>query len=175
MGEKPVLMEESILGYLGEGWRFRRKKVGKKYEYIVMRRKGVDRGMGPFDEGVWSLVERLQRIYTGIPLSNTAEKAKGLFDRSKLTRNERLRIARARDRLLLSLGVERGHIKSSKCLHVKEGYCTYWIWDQEKAFFRYIEETHIPGHKYLRRSDNNRGWTIRADGFYCANCSAYCE
>lgn len=108
-----MLTEETILDYLREGWRFRRKKVGKKYEYIVMRLKGVDKSLGALDEKVWSLVERLQRSYLGDFDSSALEDvANASAYRSNLTRKERIKITRAGDRFLWSLSMERGHIKS---------------------------------------------------------------
>jgi hypothetical protein len=53
MENKYEVSDEEILGYMRQGWRFHRKRVKKKYEYIIRRRRTIERSRGSFNEGFW--------------------------------------------------------------------------------------------------------------------------
>jgi hypothetical protein len=166
--------DEEILGYMRQGWRFHRKRVGKKYEYIIRRRRTTERGMGSFNEGFWDRIMALEYRF-----HSEEEEDRALPSlRASLTLRDRRRIVRSRDQLISTLRSYRGVQMAEKCVHGVDGFCRFWVWDHEELFSRFYEDIYLPGTEYSRKivSDGDMdAWIFRADDLYCAGCAAFTQ
>jgi hypothetical protein len=167
------ISDEEILGYMKEGWRFHRKKVGDKYEYIIRRRRTIERGMGAFKGGFWDRIMALEYRFNSEEEGDRASPSL----RASLTLRDRKRIARSRDRLISILRYLRGVQMAEKCVHAVDGFCRFWVWEDE-YFSGYYDDIRRPGSEYSRKIASDEGedaWIFRADALYCAGCAAFTE
>ncbi len=166
--------DEAVLGYMKEGWRFRRKRVGEKYEYIIRRRRTTERSMGPFNEDFWDRILALEYRFNSEEERDRAP----LSLRASLTLRDRRRISRSRDRLISNLRMFRGMQMVKKCVHAVDGFCRFWEWEYEDFISGYYEDILIPGTEYSRKIVSDEGmdaWIFRAEPLYCAGCGAYTQ
>ncbi|UCD45742.1 MAG: hypothetical protein JSV27_04455 [Candidatus Bathyarchaeota archaeon] len=174
MENRNEISDEEILGYMRQGWKFRRKRVKKKYEYIIRRRRTAERGMGPFNEGFWDRILFLEYRFNSEEERDRAPPSL----RASLTQRDRRRIARSRDQLISTLRLFRGMQMAEKCVHAVEGFCRFWVWEHEDFFSSYYKDILIPGSEYSRRIVSDEGvdaWIFQADSLYCGGCPAYTQ
>jgi len=166
--------DEEILGYIKEGWKFRRKRIRKKYEYIIRRRRTTERSMGPFNEEYWDRIMALEyRFHFEEEGDQTSPST-----RASLTSRDRKRIARSQDQLIRNLSYHRGMQMAEKCVHIVDGFCRFWVWERKEFISGYYEDILIPGSEYSRRIVSDEGvteWIFRADTLYCTGCPAYTQ
>jgi hypothetical protein len=172
MENKYEVSDEEILGYMRQGWRFHRKRVKKKYEYIIRRRRMIERSMGPFNEEFWNRIMGLEYTF----YSEGEEERTPSSLHTSLTMRDRRRIVRSQERLNKTLRHLRGVQMAKKCVHVVDGFCRFWVWEHKEFFSGFYENILIPGSEYSRKIVSDEGvdeWIFRADSLYCAGCSAY--
>ena len=174
MEKKYEVSDEEILRYMRQGWRFHRKRVAKKYEYVIRRRRTIERSMGPFNEEFW---DRIMGLEYRFHLEEEGDRTPPSL-RGSLTLRDRRRIARSQERLNKVLRHLRGVQMAKKCVHAVEGFCRFWVWEHKEYFSGFYEDILIPGSEYSRRivSDEKADeWIFRADSLYCAGCPAYTQ
>jgi ribosomal protein L34 len=143
------LSQDDIQNWKDDGWKFRVKTVkGKKY--ITRRRGKQEKGLGRFDEILWKMINR------GSILSK-----KDL---------ERIEYEKQIESLMY---VYRGFEMSLDCVHITDGYCFFWKYDEQPGFFRLADS--ISAGTYYRKVDHDAKlfWVFIALPFYCRGCTAY--
>ena len=140
---------EQIKEWKRDGWRFRIKKVkGKKY---ISRRKGGDeKGLGRHDEGLWRLIQSTKVEPSEWELRGKVEGVvEGLVKRI------------------------REYRMSSSCVHIVDGFCDYWRYDERLGFFKTVDARLGDGYYKEVTGAGSSYWVFRAERFYCANCPAF--
>ena len=109
------ISEGHIREWKKDGWKFRVKKV-KGYKYISRRKGKIEKGLGRYNENLWRLIQN-----TGIEPSEL---------------ELRLETEKLVEDLLKTI---RAYHMSVNCIHVVEGFCHYWRYDEEPGFFNIVE------------------------------------
>ena len=159
---------EEILANMKAGWRFYRKKVSsgsKDYEYIIMRKGSKSISLGTFTAERWNRIQRLRHLID----TNKLEVEK------KISRYEaRTRFQEARSNIMSRVSIGRGRIMSRTCLHVKNEFCDFWIWETQMPFFTFFEDVFKENVEYAKSIDeSDSNWIVKAHAFYCAGCASY--
>jgi hypothetical protein len=171
MEKREKLSDEQILGYMRQGWRIRRKKVGKKYEYIIRRRRKSERSMGPFNEEKWNRILALEYKFHSEKDGDRISTSR----RKSLTLRDRRRIARSQNQLENMLRTFRGIQMSKTCIHAEDDFCMFWKWEKN-MFSGFYADILRPGSEYNRRIVSDEGeeaWIFQTYAFYCAGCAVY--
>jgi hypothetical protein len=144
--------QDQIKEWKKEGWKFRVKEVKEK-KYIS-RRKGTDeKGLGRYDDKLWRLIQNTRIEPSELELRLEAEELVGGL-----------------------LKTMRVYHMSLNCIHVVEGFCHFWKFDEEPGFFNIVDDR--IGEGYYEQVVTGEGptfWVFKAVRFYCANCPAFIE
>jgi hypothetical protein len=143
---------DEIKEWKKEGWKFRVKQVkGKQY---ITRRKGKhERGLGRRNDKLWNLIQNTK------------------IEPSELER--RFEAERLIEGILKGIRV---YHMSINCIHVVEGFCHFWRYDEEPGFFNIVDNR--IGEGYYKQIVTGKGpsfWVFKAVNFYCKDCSAFRE
>jgi hypothetical protein len=142
--------EDDIREWKKEGWKFRVKTVkGKRY---ITRRKGKEeKGLGRHRDVLWKLIENTSIGPT----------------RSEL-RREGMELVEG---LMTQL---RASYMSLYCIHVIEGFCSYWRFRDKPGFFNIVDDRIGEGYyRQVEAGKESSFWVFKAVNFYCINCPAF--
>jgi len=181
MGNKEV-NEETILGYIEQGWYFRTKVV-KGRRYITRRKGQEERGFGPFDPDVWATIDQMREMSDEEPRSigkgprpdeGAGESSRVVSDRTRpgeVTESEWSRLDK-------EISMDRGIQMMMSCVYRDdEGYCSYWDWEDKPNFFGLLDDL-IGGEIYKKKRISRDGliverWLVRPLHWYCSPCPVY--
>ena len=144
--------QDQIKEWKKEGWKFR-VKVVKEKKYIS-RRKGKDeKGLGRYDDELWRLIQNTRIEPSELELRVETEKlVEGLVK------------------------TIREYHMSLNCIHIVEGFCHYWKYDEKPGFFNIVDNRVGEGYnKQVVTGEGSTFWVFKAVIFYCANCPVFKE
>jgi len=182
MGNREV-DEETILGYMKQGWRFRIKVV-KGRRYITRRKGQEERGFGPFDPYVWATIGQMrEKMLDEEPRSieRGPRLDEGVGESSRVV-PDRIRPVEDMEsmwkRLDEAIAMDRGVQMMMSCMYRNdEGYCSYWNWENKPNFFGLLDDL-VGGVIYKKKRITKNGltvdrWLVWTMHWYCSRCSVY--
>ncbi len=168
MGKKHRYSDEELQNFIKAGYRFQRKQVSQ-YTYIIRRKGNISKSMGAFSPELWNRIAELEEklVHTRLP-SSSDDDVKSKYD-------ERRRIYEASVNFVRTLDIDRGAEMYRSCIHKKDSFCNYWVWDEERLFMSYLRDMYRPGVEYRKRMGDTGGdkWVILACPHYCMHCPAF--
>jgi hypothetical protein len=163
MGKK-VPTKQRLQTLIENGWRFRVKTV-KKRRYITMRKRQMERSLGPYDEDLWKRIQSIKKRQINQRELSTQES-------EDIERAWRREISRSRERYHMLLKFERSRVISTSCRHIVDRFCHFWIWQDEPSFLKDMKKAYNPDAMLVNKLDNGK-LVLRADPLYCSGCPAY--
>lgn len=175
MGKKRKISDDQIIKYFKDGWALSIKNVGKKYQYIVLR-KGKDIvSLGAYDYSYFSHVMLLdQKLSLNID-DSTKKSEDNLPSESGIKKETVHSLHRVQITLRERLKDERANVKTRFCKHIEDGFCTMWEYDTTTPTFNYHKQTILDGIEAFRKvsSYGPGGWILRVTSDYCRDCNLF--
>ncbi len=152
------ISEEEIKRFVEDGWSFRVKKSGNRH-YITRRKGQRERSLGPYNEELWDMLQRIKKMKKGPIATVSAFQIK------------------QRD-LDNHLKMERGAHYMRTCLFIdKDQFCTFYRYQNKPESYKIEDRIYTEGLSKIKELTVNgkteQVWVHRANIPFCAACSAF--